>query len=845
MKKQNKKLITLLLAGALCCTAAVGVAKLQAVNSFAEETSSSDSTSKDVWYDLSNIFTSAALVREQENTILQLANKEEAGYRNAIALKWFDGTKNDAGAYTATYATIAFAFADANFKTITVSMDTVSSVASEAGKSTNKIKFTKINSTEDSVNVKISLIADGEEEVVICEAYSVKFKEELTLTFDETDCKYSDQFRAILKSGETVINTTPAFFKNIGANYASYSKTKDKDKEKNSLLFTAETEQDQKTQVYVYEINGQRFDGIKNNQVKDTQAPVLVVNEEVKGFLLGAPFAWSETESDNIVPEYKVIDVVKTSIASADKKIEYYQYNPNDESVAYKTLSTQYFMKTIYTKDKETNEKTSVYDEFGEEYLSIRFTLADTAFTGDTAAKFDLAWYADAAALRNPDAQSEQEYIVLNRTEEGPKFAIGSGANDVFVVADSESKTNKFVREDGSLGEYEGSKLEKFVEDYNALLAKKAEDIFAGSYAKMEFPTLEGLFYDDNGYRNLQFTICYKTKSSASSVGGTDKAFNELSLSASKAGVYEVKIFAKDKAENSMKFYLDGELVDVTSSNVWDIDAIPTFTYTVKSQGLKIQNEDTQTATSRTTLKKLGETYSFSGVTVVGGAQDQKSDYALYTINMNALTALGVKTTALTGVTYKEIREHIEKNGLLAKVGENKEGETKYTYSNYFALYLDVYATLLAEDVGVDKARIKAAFTKIEAYNDKITEDDEEWNTYNKYEFQKSSKTSFKVVNEGDVYIMFADYYDDLKPTFSRVSAYKIIRAEEKPDVNKGESQWLKDNLVSVILFSVAGVMLILIIVLLLIKPSDETLEDVDKKAEEKGEEKEEKKSEK
>ena len=839
MEKQNKKLITLLLAGALCCTAAIGVANLQAVSSLAEETSSSDSASKEVWYDLSNLFTSAALVREQENTVLQLGNKEEAGYRNAVALKWFDGTKNDAGAYTATYATIAFAFADANFRTLTVSMDTISSVASEAGKSTNKIKFTKINSTEDSVNVMISLIADGEKEVVICDAYSAKFKEEITLTFDETDCKYSDQFRVTLKKGDTVINTTPAFFKNIGANYAAYSTTKDK--EKDSLLFAAETEKDKKTQVYVCEINGQRFDGIKNNQVKDTEAPILVVNEEVKGFLLGASFAWSEKETDNIVPEYKVIDVVKTSIASADKKIEYYQYNPNDESVAYKTLNTQYFMKTVYT-DKDTQEKTSVYDKFGEEYLSIRFTLADTAFTGENAAEFDLAWYADAAALRE---KGEQKYIVLNRTEEGPKFAIGSGANDVFVVADGETKTNKFVHEDGSLGEYKGSKLEKFVIDYNTLLAKKAEDIFAGSNAKMEFPTLEGLFYDDNGYRNLQFTVCYKTKSNSASVGGTDKAFNELTLSASKAGVYEVKIFAKDKADNSMKFYLNDELVEVTSNNVWDIDAIPTFTYTVKSQGLKIQNEDTQTASSRTTLKKLGETYSFSGITVVGGAQDQKSDYALYTINMNALTALGVKTTALTGVTYKEIREHIEKNGLLAKVGENKEGETKYTYSNYFALYLDVYATLLAEDVGVNQAKVKAAFTKIEAYNDKITEDDEEWNTYNKYEFQKSSKTSFKVVNEGDAYIMFADYYDDLKPTFSRVSAYKIIRAEEKPDVNKGESQWLKDNLVSVILFSVAGVMLILIIVLLLIKPSDETLEDVDKKAEEKGEEKEEKKSEK
>ena len=61
-----------------------------------------------------------------------------------------------------------------------------------------------------------------------------------------------------------------------------------------------------------------------------------------------------------------------------------------------------------------------------------------------------------------------------------------------------------------------------------------------------------------------------------------------------------------------------------------------------------------------------------------------------------------------------------------------------------------------------------------------------------------------------------------------------VISIEQKNDVLPGESDWLKNNIASVILFSIAGVMLILIIVLLLIKPSDETLEDVDDKAKEK-----------
>jgi maltodextrin utilization protein YvdJ len=54
---------------------------------------------------------------------------------------------------------------------------------------------------------------------------------------------------------------------------------------------------------------------------------------------------------------------------------------------------------------------------------------------------------------------------------------------------------------------------------------------------------------------------------------------------------------------------------------------------------------------------------------------------------------------------------------------------------------------------------------------------------------------------------------------------------DSKVDTIKGETQWLKNNMVSVVLFAVAGVMLVLIIVLLLIKPSDEKLEDVDKKS--------------
>ena len=79
--------------------------------------------------------------------------------------------------------------------------------------------------------------------------------------------------------------------------------------------------------------------------------------------------------------------------------------------------------------------------------------------------------------------------------------------------------------------------------------------------------------------------------------------------------------------------------------------------------------------------------------------------------------------------------------------------------------------------------------------------------------------------------MIFADYCDTLLPNSSRAVAYKLVVVDSKVDTIKGETQWLKNNMVSVVLFAVAGVMLVLIIVLLLIKPSDEKLEDVDKKS--------------
>ena len=838
MKKHNKKLITLLLTGAVCCTAAFGVATMQA---FAEETTAT--VVDPAKYALSDLFNSANVGATENKTTFTLKNGENAYYRNSIALKWNEGKKDAAGNYEASYFTLKFGFADANFTSVTMKMESSSSIAAEKEKATNAVKFTKVSATDESVNVQISVIADGSDEVVVCDAYTAEFGKEITIALSETElCAYSDQYEVLLTNDANVaINTTRAIFKNIGANYAAYETTAGK--EMYPLQFTVETPEKEgtgdnktyeQTKIYLYELNNQRFDNVTENKIVDTAPPVLVVNEDINGFMLGSAFSLN----------YQVIDVAKKSLTSSEKVINYYQYNPTNEAVNYdkKLTTSTYFMETVYEKD---GKDTTVYVENNnEEFVSIRFTLADATFKVDTAetheynkAVYDLVWYAESAAIRTMslgDPAVATEYIVINQSNEGAKFA--KDATGDYIKA--EDGVNKYLMADGTYvseeedGAYANSELKKFVDNYNALLVEAAKDVYAGSNAYIYFPTFEGLIYDDNGYNNLKFTICYKTETGGA-MTSSGLSSSALKLSASTAGNYEFKIIANDQAENKMKYYLDGELVEVTSANVWDIEAIPTFEYTIKNQGLKIKDEDSTKTSDKTASKAIGETYSLSGITVVGASENQKSEFALYKVDVDKCTKNGVNVASFSKITYKEIREAVEKK--LATV----------TDGDYMALYLDVYLTKLAEITGASKSILEECFIKIEAYNSKITEDDAEWDAYNKYEFQKSSSSSFKVVDDGDVYIMFADYYDELYPTYSRVAAYKVIKAEEEADVIKGETEWLKNNLVSVILFSVAAVMLILIIILLLIKPSDETLEDVDEKANDKKASKKDKKSKK
>lgn len=778
MKTINKKLTTLMLAGALCAATIGGVAVVNPVASLADEKVAKTYAVKDVFS------VSSAEVKADDTTssltALNISDDGKVTFKRDLALKWYEG-KNDVK-----YLTMEFAFKALDFKSVSFTVESESAWATEAQKATNVVKFINENG---NVSVKVN---DGTAvSTQIVAGKDIK----LSLAAGEADGEFG-----VMLAVDGGAATKAGSFTNVGSNFAENSSTM------SPLVISADVSEDkteEKAVVLLKEINGQRFDNLtpksetdNTPMVKDTAAPVLVVNEVVSGFHIGTPFAL----------EYEKIDVLQSSNYTESKT--YYQYNPTDkaEDRKYESLTTSTtFMDTVYTT--ESGRVTSVFLEEGKEFISVKFLLGDDTYSekeGEFAKKeYDLSWYAESSALKDWDGV---DYIIIDDNEEGPKYN--------HLTLNAETKKNEYVDEE---------KFNTEVAAYEKLLAAEANGKYAGSNSYFYFPSLKWLIGDNDGYQELSFTISYKKPSSTSAQTSSSLSTSSLRISVTDEGVYEFKVFATDKGNNPMQYYLDGELVEVTTTNIWDIKEIPSFTFEIANLGLKINDETSTTASSKKAQEDVGEKYTFSDIKVVG-ASSLKENYGLYMFNLEAGKKLGVTESVLTSITYKALREKMAPD--LGKV-ENKE---------YIEYYLDCYAALLAEKAGTTQEKVRALFSEIKEYDDRITEENakEEWEAYNKYNWSVSSQ-SFTAAEEG-IYVIVADYWEEELPV-QRAAAYKIVVVDSEVDSIRGTTlSWIKNNLVSVILFGIAGLMLIAIIVLLLIKPSDETMEDIDEKAAKKAE---------
>ncbi|MBQ7323478.1 MAG: hypothetical protein IJW96_02815 [Clostridia bacterium] len=768
MKRQNKKLLTLMLAGALCAATIGSVATLNPVEATAAATT----------YNLTSIFngSESGLVSAEKVTEDATAQTAKFSFKNEatiefnrdLAWKWFEGQGQ------AKYLNFDFAFANDEFADLSFVFEIAPAQAVEGDKAINTLKFIKGEN-----GWKVATFA-GEEEPETLTSVALKEATEYRVTFmEKDDAEYGEL--TVLINGEEV-----GVFTNVGANFADSGSV-----DTFVMKGTAKEGATVDPAIYFMQLNGQSFDNITgetNKQVADDAAPVLVVNQDVSGFLLGTAFSL----------EYEKIDVLKASSLTETK--EYYQWKPTDTEIKMSSLTTStYFMDTVYTEGEgEAATTKSVYSVYGKEFINIRFTLGD----GSDVEKetYDLSWYATGTESKEVGAEV-REYIILDRNEEGPQYK--------HITANEVTKKNDV-----------DAKLEESVKAYEAKLAANAEDVFAGSNAEMQLPALDWFLGDNNGYNNLLFTISYRTPSSTSPSNSSNKKYNALEIPTTSEGDYEFKVFATDSAGNSMQYYLNEELVGVTTSNVWEIEEIPSFKFKVANKGIQTADgEDSDTLDN----KILGDSYTMSEVKIVG-ASNLKSSYQLFKFSD--------EIWGLSADVAKKISE-IKFVELNAKADELASG-TAHEDTDYMAVYKQAFLTLLAEKLNKTYADVENCLDQIEVYNSDITEDDKEaWEASdNKYNWSETSRR-FTIPEEKDcegLYLILADYWDEDLAVVDRVPAYQLIEVSEEKDTIKGVSEWLENNLVSVILFSISGVLLIAIIVLLFVKPSDETLADVDKK---------------
>ena len=117
---------------------------------------------------------------------------------------------------------------------------------------------------------------------------------------------------------------------------------------------------------------------------------------------------------------------------------------------------------------------------------------------------------------------------------------------------------------------------------------------------------------------------------------------------------------------------------------------------------------------------------------------------------------------------------------------------------------------------------------EISTFDKDVDEDDEaKWNrTDNDYYWDPDSALSF-VPQEAGFYILTLNVEDSVLPG-KTAEGIQVVEVRNPIDTIPSQSQWLEENVVSVVLFAISGVLAIIVVVLFLVKPSDKKVEEID-----------------
>ena len=664
-------------------------------------------------------------------------------------------------------------FVNTSFKRFIITFESQQYEKTEDGKSVNYILF--FPAGEGKVKVLVTDDKDGEapadEETVAvnCEHIYINF-----------GSKKAGEYPVFITDGDQGNNNwVYGTLKNVGGNYAKYSSSSTTPVY--PLIFGAEFDEEREegaetAQMVLYRLNNQDFT-TKNApaQVGDN-ANVWTggsVTDNTPAVLCVNTEVSHLNIGGSVSFDYQLIDVLRPT---ATATLHYYV-------LKYEDVQNGEINFNDYKDERFVEVKSDfVLDSDREDYLPTLGSVEDGKDGGTGfGAKFkvDMAVKVYAEIVDTSGTNSETSYVFLDwYVPENLKLSI-AGYDFIAVGDNLDGVTFNYTDKDGNWI------WDEVKAEYQKKVNEAAKNLSAGSSSYFYVPSAETLFVDDaTAYSNMKISIYYYSSSQSSN---TSLATNNLSINVTKYGSYRFTLYATDAAGNDM-YYIDndGELVEFKSSDIWNIyededryGYLPWFSFNVDYKGAQFKETPGKQNTAY-----VGTNYSSASFNVNGVENSYEVKYRLFIFD--------------------------------------KAGYSAYMQAQGVTVNLSYDWFLEVMDELFNGSDTRQFFEEIL----QVSEGDEFYDDYKDYKWSNSG-TSFTPQVGNALYYMRAEVTDTEYNT-DPVTCSLAIQASVEVRKLKGDSEWLKNNIASVILLSIAGVSVIAIILLIVIKPKDKGDIDVE-----------------
>lgn len=722
-------------------------------------------------------------------TMFKIGRDETVEYRQNLAYSWRT-SETESGTFS-----MEIGFTDADFERYVIRFQSQQYLLTEDDITENYIVFTP-SETENKLDMSVVQELGDDTKLEPVATYDVKTHIKISFGL------FSDgEYPIYVNDGAAPV----ASFENVYEPFATYISTGDK--AVTPLTFSAtlkeDAEEDATAQMVLYDINGQSFE-LKNTKkdedgntvyetkITDNAAPVMCFTKTPSYLISG----------DAINFDYKVIDVIGTSTRATayyyvltdeqyENKDNYFDYDKTEYAEEEKDknpfieISSGSSIRII--RDEKTFIPSTMLNNGVEGLVKLYYKIADRS--GNTA-KTDIIfadWYAKDEALVDiasvKDGGTTSNFLKLideNGHKPGLTYAQPADLEEADPLAAYKQSVQLFQKA-----------YQKKIDE--AIAALKDEDgnvvgkLYAGTDSKFYLPSFENLT-DDNGDSlnfdiaalddyfvkgDYKYSIYVKAKTTDSS---TSLAANALSIGLKEADVnYRFTIFVTDAFGNDMRYptRVDGEIVweDIATGDVWNedfADLLPFFEFHVSYK------EATATPPETLSIAYVNTSYSGVSFNIKGVSGTYTAKYNLYVVDRDAL---------------------------------NKQLGSPINYETFKSKAEELF----------NSADTRKYFTTVKPATS-LVETDENYEEFKDLNWNASS-VSFTPRSVEDFYVVRLTLTDN--NSNKTEYQYTTVAASVETTPLKGESDWVDNNLTSVILLSVAGLCLIALVIFIIVKPKD------------------------